>query len=87
MEGTSKHMPMQFFWAIRKRKNCYSETWLDRDIIMYNTCQILWKSQLQSKIVLSSTESDYIGISHGLRDTIQILEFLKKIRAKNNFPV
>ena len=29
---------------------------------MYTGCPIVWKSQLQTEIVLSSTESEYTGV-------------------------
>ena len=48
--------------------------------IMYKDCPIMWKSQLQGEIALSSTESEYIGISHGLRDVIPIMETLKEMK-------
>ena len=34
--------------------------------ITYLNCPIVWKSQMQLEIALSSTESEYIGISQGL---------------------
>ena len=55
-------------------------------VIRYNNCPILWKSQLQSEIALSSTESEYIGISHGLRDAIPIMEILKEMKIYG-FPI
>ena len=55
-------------------------------VIIYNSCPILWKSQLQSEIALSSTESEYIGISHGLRDAIPIMEILKEMKLLR-FPI
>ena len=48
-------------------------------VITYQGCPLLWKSQLQTEIALSSTESEYIGISHGLRDVIPIIEILKEL--------
>ena len=50
--------------------------------VMYKNCPILWKSQLQGEIALSSTESEYIGISYGLRDVIPLMECLKEIAAR-----
>ena len=49
-------------------------------IISFKNCPILWKSQLQGEIALSSTESEYIGISYGLRDAIPIMECLKEMQ-------
>ena len=50
-------------------------------VITYHGCPLLWKSQMQSEIALSSTESEYIGISHGLRDVIPIMETLKEMKS------
>ena len=40
---------------------------------------ICWKSQLQTEIALSSTESEYTGISYALREVIPIMELLKEM--------
>lgn len=69
------------------------ESW-DRDtarsrhgfIIMYAGCPILWKSQLQTEIALSSTESEYTGLSYALRDAIPIMELLKEMK-ELKFPI
>ena len=61
---------------------------LDRDtarsrhgyIIMYENCPILWKSQLQTEICLSSTESEYVGLSYALREVIPIMEVMKEMK-------
>ena len=50
--------------------------------IMYKNCPIMWKSQLQGEIALSSTESEYIGISYGLRDVIPIMGCLKEMNSR-----
>jgi hypothetical protein len=55
-------------------------------IITYAVCAILWKSQMQTEIALSSTESEYTGVSYALRDAIPIMELLKKLK-KKKFPV
>ena len=51
-------------------------------IIMYAGCPITWKSQLQTEIALSSTESEYTGLSYALREAIPIMELLKEMRCK-----
>ena len=33
----------------------------------YRNCPILWASKLQSEISLSTTESEYIALSHAMR--------------------
>ena len=47
---------------------------------------ILWKSQLQTEISLSSTESEYTGLSHSLREAIPIMESINDMK-KHNFPI
>jgi hypothetical protein len=49
-------------------------------IINYAGCPLLWKSQLQTEIALSSTESEYTGLSYALRDAIPIMELLKEMK-------
>lgn len=50
-------------------------------IISYAGCPILWKSQLQGEITLSSTESEYVGLSYALREAIPIMELLKEMKS------
>ena len=49
-------------------------------IIMYKGCPINWKSQLQTEIALSSTESEYTGLSYALREVIPLMEMLKEMK-------
>jgi len=49
-------------------------------------CPILWKSALQTEIALSTTEAEYTGLSHALRDVIPIIEILKEMK-QMGFPV
>eukprot|EP00978_Attheya_sp_CCMP212_P041667 scaffold241829_cov35-Attheya_sp.AAC.2 len=49
-------------------------------IIMYAGCHILWKSQMQTEFALSTTESEYTGLSYALRSAILIMEQLKEKR-------
>lgn len=55
-------------------------------IIKYAGCPITWKSQLQGEICLSSTESEYTGLSYALREVIPMMELLKEMKAIG-FPV
>jgi hypothetical protein len=47
-------------------------------IIMYEGVLITWKSQLQTKIALSSTESEYTSLSYALQEAIPIMQLLKE---------
>jgi hypothetical protein len=42
---------------------------------------IVWKSQLQQEIALSSTEAEITSLSYALREAIPIIELLKEIRS------
>ena len=48
-------------------------------IIKYQNCPIVWKSQLQGEIALSSSESEYTGLSYALREAIPIMELLNEL--------
>ena len=73
---------------------CHEEAAMDRDtarsrhgyIIQYAGCPLLWKSQLQTEIAMSSTESEYTGLSYALRDAIPIMELLKEMK-KRRYPI
>jgi hypothetical protein len=53
---------------------------------MYAGCPVTWKSQMQTEIALSSTESEYTRLSYALRDAIQTMELLKEMK-QLGFPV
>ena len=74
--------------------NWDSKEYLDPDtarsrhghFIFCEGCPILHKSQLQGEIALSSTESEYNGLSYAPRDAIPIMELLKEMK-KEGFDV
>jgi len=51
-------------------------------IIKFLGCPIVWKSQLQHEIALSSTESEYTGMSYALREAIPIMQLVDEFRQK-----
>ena len=48
-------------------------------IIMFMGCPLLWISKLQTQIALSTMESEYIALSHSMRELIAIREILKEL--------
>ncbi len=48
-------------------------------VIMYAGCPIYWKSKLQTEIALSTTEAEYIALSHSMRKVLPFLNLLKEI--------
>ena len=55
-------------------------------IINFEGCPIIWKSQMQTEICMSSTESEYVGLSYALREVIPIIELMKEMK-KQKFQV
>ena len=55
-------------------------------ILMLHGCPLTWKSQLQTEITLSSTESEYTGLSYALREAIPIMQTLTEMK-KRGFPI
>jgi len=51
-------------------------------IITYAGMPIVWKSQLQKEIALSTTEAEYTGLSYALREAIPIMDLLKEMKQK-----
>ena len=49
-------------------------------VIFYAGCPIIWLSKLQTEISLSTTESEYIALSHSLREAIPMMTFLEEIK-------
>ena len=47
---------------------------------MYEGCPVLHKSQLQTEIALSSTESEYTGLTYTLREAIPIMRILNEFK-------
>ena len=47
-------------------------------IILYYRCPLIWKSQLQTEIALSSTESEYTGLSYALHEAIPLMTLLEE---------
>ena len=50
-------------------------------IITFMGCPLLWISKLQTQIALSTTEAEYIALSHSMRELIGVREVLKEMIA------
>ena len=48
-------------------------------VLLYAGCPIIWLSKLQTEISLSTTESEYIALSHSLREAIPMMTLLEEI--------
>ena len=49
-------------------------------VISYQGCPITWASKLQTEVVLSTTESEYVGLSESLRIAIVLMNLLKEMQ-------
>jgi hypothetical protein len=49
-------------------------------VISYAGCPIIWASKLQTEVVLSTTETEYVGLSEGLRIAIVMMNLLKEMQ-------
>ena len=47
-------------------------------IVTYAGCPILWASKLQSEMSLSTTEAEYIALSHSMRETIPMITLFEE---------
>jgi hypothetical protein len=54
---------------------------------MYASCPIIWASQLQSEISLSTTEAEYVALSSALRNTIPLMRLVDELRNKLQLPM
>jgi hypothetical protein len=52
-------------------------------VILFCDCPVVWCSKLQSEIVLSTTESEYIALSTDLRDLLPLCRILHDISTKS----
>ena len=48
-------------------------------VIMFAGCPITWGSRLQTKIALSTTESEYIALSTAMKEVVPFMGLLKEI--------
>jgi hypothetical protein len=56
-------------------------------VVMYAGCPIIWGSQLQTEIALSTTEAEYLALSTALRNAIPIMRLVKEIKQKLDLPM
>ena len=55
-------------------------------VILYAGAPILWVSKLQTEIALSTTEAEYIALSHSMRDLIPTKNLLHELAVFFNIP-
>jgi hypothetical protein len=48
-------------------------------LVMYANCPVVWASKLQTKIVLSSTESEYVSLSQSLREVFPLMRLVEEL--------
>eukprot|EP00957_Ditylum_brightwellii_P138191 10534585-Ditylum_brightwellii.AAC.1 len=53
-------------------------------VIKYANCPIMWPSKLQTEIELSTTEAEYIAMSHAMREAIPLMRLLNEVKGSVN---
>jgi hypothetical protein len=56
-------------------------------VVTYGSCPIIWASQLQSEIALSTTEAEYLAMSTALRNTIPLMRLVKELQTRLHLPI
>jgi Reverse transcriptase (RNA-dependent DNA polymerase) len=56
-------------------------------VVMYAGCPIIWGSQLQTEIALSTTEAEYLAMSTALRNAIPIMRLVKEMKRYLELPM
>jgi hypothetical protein len=51
-------------------------------VVTFMGCPLSWCSKMQTQIALSTMESEYIALSHAMREVIAVRQVLKDINAK-----
>ena len=52
-------------------------------VIRYCGCPVTWRSKLQTEVALSTTEAEYVALSHSLREVIPIMNLLQEAKDKH----
>ena len=66
-------------WDPKEYQDCDTARSRHGYYITFAGCPILWKSQLQTEVALSSTESEYTGLSYALREAIPIMNLFQEM--------
>ena len=66
-------------WKVENDQDPISVKSRSGHVIMFMGCPLLWSSKLQTQIALSTMESEYIALSHAMRDLIGLRQLLKEI--------
>jgi Reverse transcriptase (RNA-dependent DNA polymerase) len=74
-------------WGIEDANKPVSSKSRTGYVVMYSGCPIIWASQLQSEIALSTTEAEYIALSTALRQTIPLMRLVKEIKRELKLPM
>eukprot|EP00978_Attheya_sp_CCMP212_P035308 scaffold152839_cov109-Attheya_sp.AAC.1 len=52
-------------------------------VIRFCGCPVTWRSKLQTEVALSTTEAEYVALSHSLREVIPIMNLLQEAKDAN----
>jgi hypothetical protein len=67
------------FWGYSNTENADNVLLQTGFVICYANCPSVWCSKLQTEIVLSNAEAEYVAMSHALHDTIPSKNNIKEV--------
>eukprot|EP00957_Ditylum_brightwellii_P189548 14428580-Ditylum_brightwellii.AAC.1 len=56
-------------------------------VMKYANCPIVWTSKLQTEIAQSTTQDEYIALSHAMRKAIPLMRLLNDIKGNINIDI
>ncbi len=79
--GTEAYVDTDFTggWSSADAENANNVLSRNGFILCYANCPLIWFSKLQTEIVLSTVEAEYIAMSHALWDTIPVQNLVKEV--------
>ena len=67
-------------WAQADDNNAENVMFCTRYVIMYAGCPVLWYSELQTEVALSTTEAEYIEFIQAMREVIPFMKLMKEVK-------
>ena len=72
-------------WDKKEYADCDTARSRHSYYILYAGGPLVWKLQLETKVALSSTESEYMGLLYALREAILIMNILNEMNSDWKF--
>ena len=67
-------------WNVENDQDPISVKFCTGFLILFMGCSLTWASKLQTQIVLSTMEAEYIALSTAMRELISIREIIQELQ-------